>query len=112
MKATALILATLLSGCAVTASDVRQGTTPLEFSSLKPHKEVALCIADGWEAYRQTDMRETRNGYSVSLRFSDIHTIAVADIIKQGDGSKTLYYGQDLQGAGMLRYTGVVRTCQ
>lgn len=93
----------LITGCAVThkPSDRRKAMTPVEFSSAKSAKAVALCVADEWEKidnyFAKVQLRPTTNGYSVWIEASigtmmKDDTATLADIDDVQNGSITRFY--------------------
>lgn len=61
----------LITGCVISNSprELRNDVTPIEYSSVKSAKILALCASDEWEKKlirgMRVQMRETSNGYSV-----------------------------------------------
>ena len=101
----------LLSGCtySVKPSELRNDVKPIEYSSTKTAKVLALCIQDEWEAINNNLMKiqikEKTNGYSVwveqsigsgsplvgYLSMKDSATF-IADIDNSKNGSTVQYY--------------------
>jgi hypothetical protein len=117
---TLLLSAIFITGCA-SLSDLRNNKPDLDLTSLKPAKEIGVCIADKLETVNSTldtmSARQTSNGYSISITqnmpgmiSSQKDTIFVVDVIDTPYGSHTLFFNHFIAGGQM--YYDIIKSCQ
>lgn len=111
MRTLAALCATLvLTGCA-SVQDVRGQPPILTQKSVNTPRQIAICIADGWDqemGHAMAQMRENRTGYQVHMMCDTGYNCIVADITPNGSGSNLAMYGQTLFMDG---YRAVVNSC-
>ncbi len=114
---TMLLLSSLIGCSSLTPKDLRGSTPDAVHSSVKPPKQIALCIADVWENTNLfggsvgVNMRETSFGYTVSMNFSG-HLTYLADISTTSTGSATkLFKGRGIS-LGEDPTVSAVTNCQ
>ncbi len=114
---TILLLSTLIGCSSLTPRDLRGNTPDAVHSSAKQPKQIALCIADVWENTNlfggsvNVNMRETTNGYTVSMSFSgNLHYLA--DISKTSTGSATKLFTGKVLSLGENKTVSEVTNCQ
>jgi hypothetical protein len=99
-------------GCA-TPQSLRQEITPSAYTSSRGSKEVAICIADGFEAggyAAPVNMRPTREGYALTVATGSSAAGVLVDVLDVPSGSKTNYYvGPMIVTPGMSK---TVSECQ
>lgn len=114
------ISAIFITGCA-SLSDLRNNRPDLDLTSVRPARDIGVCIADKLESVNSTldtmNARQTTNGYSVSITqnmpgmlSSQKDTIFVVDIIDTPNGSHTLFFNHFIAGGQM--YYDIIRSCQ
>ena len=87
-----LLTAAVLVGCTTNPNAMRKSTPEVIYSTKGDAKDIAICIADGWETYGVVNQRQTTNGYSLSLMLNG-KLQYLADLEQDSDGiTKTKGY--------------------
>ena len=116
IRALCFVVFVLLIGGCTTPAELRQKGPILEQKSLRDAKNVAACIAEGWENagvyMAQVNMRIAKGGYSVAIR-GETSTTLLADIADAPSGeSMTSLYSGLFNSAQERKFSEVVIRCQ
>ncbi|AHE55543.1 hypothetical protein [Sphingomonas sanxanigenens] len=106
------LLAVMLSGCAVTASDLRARAPIASLSSTKAVNEIAACVADQWSKQNGAVASTPRpNGTSVTLTMQDFNvlTMYAADIEDRGSERALTAYAA--KGARFKKVSDDLQLC-
>ncbi|MBL7216609.1 MAG: hypothetical protein ISS62_02860 [Desulfobacteraceae bacterium] len=108
-----VVITAIVVGCA-SPGTTRQQEPAAHYKSSKSAKEVAACIADGWEnlglfgGHIPVHMRPTSKGYTLTV--GDVRTQLLVDIIDVGECSETTYYKNFV--VGEVSFDKSVKECQ
>ena len=110
-----IVVVLLIGGC-TTPAELRQKGPILEQKSLRAAKNLAACIAEGWENagvyMAQVNMRIATGGYTVAIR-GESSTPMLADITDApSGGSLTSLYSVIFNSAQERKFSEVVIRCQ
>ncbi len=95
-----LLTAVVLVGCTTNPNAMRKSTPEVIYSTKGDAKDIAICIADGWETYGVVNQRATKNGYSMTLAIGG-KLYYLADIEQDEDGiTKTKGYKYRIYSLG------------
>lgn len=113
MKTKLLFTSTLLfiAGCSTSPNSMRSNSPDVVHSSVKPPKEIALCIADKWEHFGVVNQRDISGGVSLTSSSSgNLHYLA--DIKSNGEATVTRAYKFMSISVGADPYFTAVSDCQ